>query len=219
MELKDTKEIITAIDNLSKEYGYFWSAFYILMTIFSVLIWMYLSKKSKIIAEEASEKSLKKFQAALDQDLYRFQTQHQKQIDALHDIYQKFQALSSILNYIMNGEKFTQPISASNQLLILIDNRHDFKKIYQQNNLLFRKDLCRRIDSLIIVVDEFIEAFENGLISSSFQEFDNTNINEPQLLIVGIWRHGELQLIIEKVTSISSEIEVEFRKVYGTAFN
>lgn len=190
----------------------------IFIALLSALVWRFLVKRTESIAEKAAEKSLKKFQSQLEKELVRFQTKHQKQIDIIHQTFQIFQRLKSVVNYVIYGEKFTQQMSPEVELVHLIKYRHEFNEIYQQNHLLFPKHLCGKIDALIPVIDKFIETHEKGIRpfhAETEQNMVENKVNDSYK-IVGFWSHEAFKETLSQFDQISKEIEIEFRKIYGT---
>src|SRR5699024_10764226 len=127
--MKDINSILTQIENMEKVFGI---GAVVFVLIFLAAIW-YL--KSTI-----PEASLKKFQSSLDQDLIKTQNKHENQINAVHNVYQQFQKMIGIIDYIENGENFTQPIKPKEEIVTLINYRHNFKKIFRENRLLFSEN-------------------------------------------------------------------------------
>lgn len=217
MEVKEVDSIIEKLDNIQKTYGTGGVILIIILVIILLLSWKYLTKSSELIAEEASEKSLKKFQTQLDKDLIKFQTKHHKQVDAIHETFQKFQKMTSTINFLLNGENFSQPPNAREEIFNLINNRQDFKAVYNQNRLIFPAKLCSKIDEIIPSVDEFITTFSNGLFPEQTEEEKEYNAEQNGgLFIAGLWSSNTFEKVLEQLKLTSSEIELEFRKIYGT---
>jgi hypothetical protein len=124
--------------------------------------------------------------------------------------------MTATIDYINKGEKFTAPVKPKEEIEHLIKFRHQFKREYQRNRLIFPKDLCEKIDKSINTVDEFIETYNNGLID--FPEEDikrNAELNKG-MYIAGIWGANEFDNIMDDFKKIRMDIENEFRKIYGT---
>jgi hypothetical protein len=99
----------------------------------------------------------------------------------------------------------------------LIKFRHEFKDIYHQNRLLFSEHLCKKIDSLIPTVDQFIETYSGGLFPEPSEEEKALNAEHiGGLYFAGVWKVNAFENIIAQLEQISKEIETEFRKIYGT---
>jgi hypothetical protein len=217
MEVKEVDSIIEKLNNIQNTYGIGGVILIITLVVILLLSWKYLTKSSELIAEEASEKSLKKFQTQLDKDLIKFQTKHQKQVDAIHETFQKFQKMTSTINFLLNGENFSRPPDAREEIFNLINNRQDFKAIYNQNRLIFPVKLCSKIDELIPSIDEFINTFSNGLFpEQSEQEKEYNSEQNGGLFIAGLWSSNAFETVLEQLKQTSNEIEIEFRKIYGT---
>jgi len=214
MTIDDLDTVLSKIDELQNLFG-FWGTVFIIALIICVgfLIW-YIKRSIDMLPQKA----LKKFQSALDQDLFKFKSQHTKQVDAVHDIYQKFQKMTSMLDYIKNGENFTQPMEPSEEISTLINFRHEFKREFQKNRPLFRVELCGKIDNVINTVDEFIKTYHEGILPPLSEEDQKRNAEMNQgLYLAGIWSEKELGEVLDELDNIRIDIEAEFRKIYGTS--
>ncbi|TDS13063.1 hypothetical protein B0I21_105196 [Sphingobacterium paludis] len=217
MQVNEIDKVVKKLNAIEQVFGIGGVILVIALAVVLILTWKYLVKRSELIAQEVSEQSLKKFQSNLDKDLVKFKTNHQKQVDAIHDTFQKFQRMTSVINYMMKGEKFTQHIKPDEEVRYLINFRHEFKDIYHQNRLLFPKQLCEKIDALIPTVDEFIETYNGGLFPEQTEEEMEFNAqNNDGYYIAGIWNIGAFEGTLTELEQISTEIENEFRKIYGT---
>lgn len=205
---------IKELYSLLQVYGIGIALLIIIIIIISLLTWKFLIRKTELIAEDASSKSLKIFQSQIDKDFFRFQIKHQKQIDSIHETYQKFQKIVSVINYITKGENFTQQISPQEELKYLVKYRHEFKEIYLQNHLLFTDQLCSKIDSMIFSVDSFIKTYDDGLLPSQMEIELDKNQNKCEV-IAGIFPYDQLTEILQKLDIIGKDIEKEFKKIYG----
>ena len=209
--------IIKKLESIYQTYGIGVVIIILILIIGGFVLWKFIIKRTEIIAEEASEKSLKKFQSQVDMELFRHQTKHQKQIDAIHSTYQKLQLITAMINYTLSGEKFEQQIKPQEEIQRLIQYRHDFKHIFLQNRLLFPEKLCYKIDLLIPTVDSFIEIYIGGIRpepSDEDKEFYEANNNGAY--IAGFWGQDDFDLTLKQLKEISIDIEHEFRKIYGT---
>lgn len=215
MEISDLDSLNDKLTHVISVYGIGVGVLFILTVVVIILSSRYLIRQTELFVEESSEKTLKNFQSHLDKELVKFQTRHQKQVDAIHEVFQKLQIMTSTINYIMKGEKFTQDIKLQESLSYLIKFRHDFKEAYQQNRLLFPLQLCNRIDSLIPTVDNLIETLENGILPE-YEEEDLSEEEKGGVHIVGVWKEDAFDKTLSDLGQISKEIEVEFRKIYGT---
>ena len=92
----------------------------------------------------------------------------------------------------------------------------DFKKTYKQNRLLFPESLCKKIDTIIPSVDKFIEIYENGLLPDPPQEVKELQKENGGLHSAGIWRTDAFDDTLQQLETVSKEIEIAFRKIYGT---
>ena len=171
------------------------------------MLWRFLTKRTEKIAEVAAEKSLKKFQS-----------HHQKQIDAIHETYQVFQQLISIIRSTKKPEKFTPSLKGTEKLDYLIEFRHSFKRTYKQNKLIFPEYICEKIEKILPVVDKYIETYESGLWPEpqpeEQQQYDENN---GGLYITGMWNPNAFEGQLEQLEEILKDIEKEFRKIYGTS--
>jgi hypothetical protein len=216
MEISDIDKVIEKLNEIETTFGLGGVILFILACLVLYFTWRFLIKKTERIAEETSEKSLKKYQLHLDQDLVKFQTRHQMQVDAIHETFQKFQRLTGVINFIMKGENFSQQLKPHEDVELLIQSRHNFKKIYHQNRLLFPEQLCAKIDALIPSVDNFIGTYNDGLFPKRTIDENDPDIEESSgLLLAGIWSLDAFDGL-EQLEQISKDIEAEFRKIYGT---
>jgi len=215
MELTELENLPEQFNALKETFGWVVAvSFFVLAAILFFAV-KFIVKKIEKAAELASEKTLKKFQAQIDQENSRVQTQHEKQIDALESVYKHFEALSSVIKFTMNGEKFTAEMGARDQVHMLIRYRHEFKINFQQNRLRLKTELCNRIEALLPVVDEFIETFEGGIVPGGPPEVPEGE--EPnEFYIAAMWPMGLLDGIIERIDAIATAIETDFRTAYGT---
>lgn len=217
MEVKDIDTVVEKLNNIKIFFGIGGVILVITVTVILYLTWKYLVRNSELIAEEASEESLKNFQSKLDIDLVKFRTMHQKQVDAIHETFQKFQKMTSTIKYIIKGEKFAQQLKLEEKVSSLMKFRNEFRDIYHQNRLLFPVPLCNKIDMIVPTVDEFIETFIGGLFPEPSEEDIEFNAeHNGGIYIAGIWGAGTFEEILSQLEQISKEIEIEFRNIYGT---
>ena len=99
---------------------------------------------------------------------------------------------------------------------MLINARHDFKRVYNENRLVFSKGLCEKIDKLIPTVDKYIEVYEGGLWDLTEEEIDRNAEGNNGVYIAGLWSNDAFDEILSDLKSIGQEIENEFRTIYGT---
>lgn len=76
-----------------------------------------------------------------------------------------------------------------------------------------------QIDSLIPSIEEFIDTYKSGLFpKGSNIEVDEHGASdeEGQLYLAGIWKQNAFDETLKKLETVKSEIEGEFRNIYGT---
>src|SRR5690606_6221950 len=168
--MSDVNTLLEIVEDLKARVG--WGASIFLMILILILFFFVnrLKRQSEIIVEEASEKTLKKYQSELEKELVKFQTKHHKQIDAIHNTYQLLQSITLTIQYLLEGENFTTQDNPRNDIQSLIELRHGFKKHYNINKLLFSKSIHGKIDKLIPLVDEFVKSYESGLMPEQTEE-------------------------------------------------
>lgn len=217
LQIDELNKVLEALSKIEQLFGFGATIIVITLSVALVLTWKYLIKRTESIAQEASEQSLKKFQSDLDKELVKFQTKHQKQVDAIHETFQTFQRLTSMINFILKGDKFTQPLKPEEEISYMMKFRQEFKNHYNQNRLLFPKQLCEKIDTLIPIVEEFIETYHGGLFpQESEEEIQSNSEQNGGMYVAGIWGAGTFDNILIQLDQISKDIEIEFRKIYGT---
>jgi hypothetical protein len=214
--MDEVEKIVDKLDQIQNNLGTWGVVAAIALGVFFVGLWTYFKKSVEKSAEVSADKSLQKFQSHLDKELVKFSTKHQKQIDAVHECYLRLQRLTSIINYTQNGEKFTQQGKPKDELPLLINARHDFKRVYSENRLVFSKGLCEKIDKLIPTVDKYIEVYEGGLWDLTEEEIDRNAEENNGVYIAGLWSNDAFDEILSDLKSIGQEIENEFRTIYGT---
>lgn len=213
--MEELNKIVERLYTIGNTYGIIAMVLVIIFVVSIFVGYKYIGKAAEVAAEEASEKNLKKFQSHIDKELIKFQTKHSKQVDAVHEVYQKFQKLTGMINYLIKGEKFTSPMTPKEEMTHLINFRHSFKNVYKENRLLFQKDLCNKIDELTITVDKWIETYSDGLFPDVEPE-DSGQEQEGGTYLAGVWSMHAFDGIEDKLEQIREEIEDEFRKIYGT---
>lgn len=188
--MDEIDKVITKLEEIEKTFGKggVWAA--IILFTFLIFIWIYAKTSIQKAAEKSSDESLKKIQSHLEKELVKFSTKHQKQIDAVHECYLKLERLTNMINYLNNGEKFTQQSEPKRDLPYLITYRHEFKQTYGESRLLFSKKLCDQIDKLIPTVDKFIETYEGGLWDWDQEEVEMNSTENNGGYIAGLWSHG-----------------------------
>jgi hypothetical protein len=211
MNTSEFEAIINRLNEIEKVFGL--SGLVLVAIVSSILFisWRYLIRRTDVIANEVSEKYLKEFQSKIDRDLFKFKTKRQKQINAIHDVFSRYQKMTRMINYVIKGEKFTAPLNPSEELEHLISCRHNFKSMYYENKLLFPEYTCEKIELLILKIDEFIETYESGLI-----EPDKDTMKNQSSYLVGIWSNDEFDPLLKDLENVSNIIESEFRKIYGS---
>lgn len=214
--MDEIAKIIDKLDRIQNTLGTWGVIGTIVLGVFSVALWIYFKSSIQKSAAASADKSLKNFQSYLDKELVKFSTKHQKQIDAVHECYLRLQRLTSIIDYTQNGEKFTQPPKPKEDLPILIGARHDFKRVYSENRLVFSKALCEQIDKLIPTVDKYIEVYESGLLDLTEEQINQNADENDGVYIAGIWSNDAFDEVLSNLNNIGQEIEKEFRNIYGT---
>ena len=207
--MDDINSVIKKIEQLQNTFG-LWGAIIIISLVVILIFSVWYLKKT------LPEVALKEFQSALDQDLFKFKSKHEKQINAVHSIYQKFQKMTTTVDYTKKGKKFPQPLKPKEEIEILIKLRHEFKRAYQKNRLLFSKELCKKIDNAIDTIDKFIETYQKRLLDLSEDDIKRTAELNQGVYIAGMWGLNEFDGILEDLKQIRIKIEDEFRKIYGT---
>lgn len=217
LQIDEVDKIVERLNKIEQMYGIGGMLIVVTFSIVLILSWKYLVKRTELIAYEASEELLKKFQANLDKELVKFQTKHQKQVDAIHDTFQKFQRMTSTINFMMNGGKFTSNLKPDEEISALIKFRHDFKQTYFQNKLIFPKQLCEKIEGVFPTIDDFIETYVGGIFPEQSEEEKEFNSQQNGgLYLAGVWGSEEFDEVLAQLEKISIDIESEFRKIYGT---
>jgi len=215
--MDELHKVVEDLNSLKAAYGIGITFLVILIFIIMYALYKYIGKAAEKAAEEASEENLKKFQTHIDQELVRFQTKHQKQVDAVHEVYQKLQKLIGMINFLVHGQKFT-PSGGPLQAKVdhLIQCRHDFANIFGLNRLIFSKTLVLKIDELIPIIDSWIETYQNGLLPPPDRDEEQDEDEEQGYYFGGIWAVDAFDDIEKRMNLVSEEIETEFRKIYGT---
>lgn len=77
--------------------------------------------------------------------------------------------------------------------------------------------MCKIIEKLIPEIDRFVETYRKGLLSE-MPELKNEEIskNGDKVYLVGMWRVDNMNKVLNGVNHVLTEIEHEFRKIYGT---
>lgn len=216
MDISEIEKIFEKINQIEKIFGIGGAVIILILGVSLFLSWKFLTRSAEIIAEETSEKTLKKFQTQLDKEFVKFQIKHQKQIDAIHETFQVIERMIGLINFLIHGEKFSSPPKGKEELKLLIEVRRHFLSIYNPNRLLFSRELCTKIDKLIPAVENFIETYDGGLMDMNEEQIDQEAEENGGLYIAGIWSLNAFDKTLEELKSVSQEIETEFRKIYGT---
>ena len=213
--MENIEKLVEKLDKIRQFYGGGGVLIVLFIVIGGILLWKFIVKRIEKLAEEITDRNLKKFQSSLDKELVRFSTKHQKQIDAVHDCYQRFQELESFIIFVVKGDKFIAQMRPDEEVKYLLAYRLEFKKSYFRNKNLFPEELKYKIESLFPEIDMFIEDYMGGLMPTiSDENIPKEFQNEYQ--IAGIWTIGKLEPTLEKMDEIKREIEHEFRRIYGT---
>jgi hypothetical protein len=222
--MDDIEKLVNQVESLKTNFGIGGALICLLVLLAIFFLWRYLTKSIEKSAEITSEKTIKKFQAQLDKELaehsVKFSARHQKQIDAVHEIYIRVQNLFKIMDYMLHGDKYYPSFDQHNEVDSLIALRTDFIKIYGIHKIVLTKQVCSKIDNLIPSIEEFIDTYKSGLFPEGLQmeieEPDGNKSEEGQLSIAGIWRQNAFDDTLKKLETVKNEIEDEFRKIYGT---
>jgi len=221
--MNETEQVLEKFDSLKNLYGWSSAIIMLLFLLTIYFVWKYLTRAIEKSAEVASEKTIKKFQAQLDKELaehnVKFSTRHQKQIDAIHEIYSRFENLFKIMNFMMHGDKYYPSLDPHKELNSLILHRTDFIRIYGLHKIVLPIELCQKIENLIPSIEEFIDTYKSGLFpKDSNIEVDEHGATdeEGQLYLAGIWKQSAFDETLKKLETVKGEIESEFRKIYGT---
>lgn len=214
---EDLQFYIEQLEQIEKNLGLGALIFLILITIAFYLLWKFINKSIEKKVEETSEKTLKTYQSNIDKEFFKFQSMHQNQVDAIYKIYQDFCEMNMSIDFLINGENFSSSENPRDIINHIINLRHNFKKTFLKNKLLFAKDLCFKIKSLIPKIDEFISTFSSGLFPEMSPEEKqmNADLNNGAIL-AGIWNSNAFGPLLINMSEISIEIEDEFRKIVGT---
>ncbi len=214
---EDLQFYIEQLEQIEKNLGLGALIFLILITIAFYLLWKFINKSIEKKVEETSEKTLKTYQSNIDKEFFKFQSMHQNQVDAIYKIYQDFCEMNMSIDFLINGENFSSSENPRDIINHIINLRHNFKKTFLKNKLLFAKDLCFKIESLIPKIDEFISTFSSGLFPEMSPEEKqmNADLNNGAIL-AGIWNSNAFGPLLINMSEISIEIEDEFRKIVGT---
>ena len=213
--MEEVEKIVEELDIIKQFYGYFGVFVVLFIVIGGTALWIFLVKRVEKIAEEITDRNLKKFQSSLDKELVKFSAKHQKQIDAVQDCYQRFQELQSLVTFVVKGEKFTAQMQPDEEIEYLTTYRLEFRRSYRRNKILFPEELNHKIESLFPEIDTFIEDYMGGLMPCISDENTPEECRD-EYLIAGIWPMGKLEPTLEKMDEINREIEHEFRRIYGT---
>jgi hypothetical protein len=227
--MEDADKIYTKLKSIENAFGIIGVCFAIAIIIIGLGLYIYFPKLLEKLADEASEKSLKKYQLNIDKELARFSvqetTKHQKQVDAIQEIYSHFQNMKLLIDFMLKGDKYTEPLNGHDEVAMLIQRRNKFKNSFNKSRILFKKELAHKMDKLIESVEEFIDIYRNGLMPLKSQEQLEWEQQQAEDLGVdssdnhlyrgGIWRQNAFDNIMDEFQQISEEIEQEFRTIYG----
>ncbi|MCJ8166449.1 hypothetical protein MKJ04_16510 [Pontibacter sp. E15-1] len=213
--MEELEKIVSELEDIQQLYGIGAVVFVIVLAISGFALWSFFKKRIEKVAEGITEKNLKTFQSGIDKELVKFSTKHQKQVDAVHDCYQRFQELQSFVKFLVFGEKFTAPMDTNDEINHLSSIRLEFKRSYNRNKILFPVALNDKIKSLFPELDKFIQDYIDGVLPW-IDSGQNTEQSEGELMVAGIWPSGKLEDTLEVMEEINKEIELEFRKIYGT---
>lgn len=215
MSIEEINKLTETLNNIQNIFGYGGAFFIVVLILVIYIFWTFLSKRIEKLAAEISEENLKLFQSEIDKKMVRFSTTHQKQSDAIQDCFQNFQQLYLFIKYVVYGEKFTAPMKPEDEVTYLTTYRLTFKQNYQKYKLLFPSKLKEKIESIQPEIDKFIKEYIDGLMPP-LSDVNAPEHQKSEFTIAGIWSAGQLEKILERMQEISIEIELEFRKIYGT---
>lgn len=215
MDIEEIEKIIGKLNSIQQAYGLGGAILIFIIVLIFIVLWKFLVKNTEMIAEEISEKNLRKFQSVLDKDMIRYSSKHQKQIDAVQDCYQNFQELLQFIKLVANGDKFIAPLQNDEEVKYLTKYRFQFKKSFDRHKIVLPKELNFKVEQILPEIDQFITDYIGGLLPSIPQESDS-KAEGTGVQIAGIWAVGELEVTLSKMEEISGQIEIEFRKIYGT---
>lgn len=227
--MDEVDKIYSKLQGIESSFGIFGVVLALILGGFIWAIFNYFSKLVEKLAEESSEKSLKKYQANLDKGLAEFSakatTRQQKQVDAIQEVYSRFQSLKMLIDFMVKGDKYHEGSDGHDEADMLIERRNSFKTRFNHSRILFTKELGEKVDALILSVEDFIDVYRNGLMprrSAEQIEYEKEQrgeedslTGEPYLYMAGIWRQDAFDDILNTFEQISSEIEAEFRKIHG----
>ncbi|WP_133256815.1 hypothetical protein [Hymenobacter edaphi] len=227
--MDELEKVYGKLESIEKTFGVIGVLIVLLLIITGWVVYMYLQKSVEKLAEEVSEKSLKKYQIALDKELAEFSvkasTRHQKQVDAMQEVFSRFQDLKMLINFMIKGDKYYSGADGHEELASLLERRTAFKVNYSKYRILFSVELCDKIDSLISSVDKFMDVYGSGLMPKKTEEQlewerqQQEEFGYPEentgLFIAGIWKQDAFNEIISDFERIGAEIEDEFRKIHG----
>jgi hypothetical protein len=179
LELKNSENVYTLVNLV----------FFGAVVLFFFFLKSYIGKKAEVIAQAAAEKSLKKFQGEIDKDLVKYSTKHQKQIDAIHDTFKVFDPLNKIMNSLFDGGQFSEKNDSKKQLENLKMKRDEFKQVFDENRLIFSRPLCAKIDDALNIIDDYIQAFKDGIIHPTHRFADIELLQDGKKIgnVEGMW--------------------------------
>lgn len=153
-------------------------------TILSLIISGAIIYTKKIIestAETASKKAIIEFQSEQSLNIYKLQLRYQRQLDVSQELFQKFRFLANSINLLLDG--------SITDIESVINYKLDFYKTFHSNNLIFSKRLCKQIETIFPLVDDFINAYNSKVI---------------------------LEEILEELEIINDNLDFEFRLIHQT---
>lgn len=186
----------------------------------SGLFWVITKKMGNTIIESG----LKKYQQHLDKQKYKFEQQFSlslsKESEAIHEIYSEFSILCSFIFREISGEENLfedKNLSVWDKFAELKKLRNNFLDSYEPNRIFLTKELCKRIDESVLSVDEFIDNYRAGISFDTEEEFNEaTADSEPGTnFFIGLWPSEKMNELRQKIVTVKSEIENEFRAKYN----
>ncbi|MGQ3676883.1 hypothetical protein [Tenacibaculum discolor] len=203
--MKDIDNIYKKLSEIEQNFGI---GVVILIIAFGTCLfffWKYLINAIELKAQEGFAKEMTKFN-----------TKHGKQVDAIHECYNRFEKLSSFINYMMNGDRYLEPIDVKKQMQLFLKFRQEFKDKFNEQRIVFSTKTCEKIDLLFPVIDQYFETFNSGITPMTEEDKQRNAEENGGVYIAGIWPSNTFEPIIKQIEEVKNDIEAEFRKIYGT---
>lgn len=214
--MENQLQIANEIYQLKTMFGWGVAMIIVVLIILGTLISLYIKQRIESSAKLVSEKAAAKFKSLLDQDAFHFQWTHGKRLEKLHECYGKYQNLQEAIHYLSGREKFYSPSDPNEEFKHLVRCRHEFRKSFNRNKVLFSIALAQKVSSLLEVVDEFISTYEAGLLNWTEEEIEMTAELNNGMYLSGVWGADELTNVLETMEKVSSEMELEFNQTFNS---